>query len=155
MKKLNTIKKFLILTTIIFFTSNSISLVYSQNGELINGNKIEDIIANYEKSLNSENHGVRMSTVEYIGRYQMTNFEDKLIEMLTNTQTLKDKKIIALSLFQLGSLQSIKVLGDSFLASNNPNYKEFCRNLLDMSEEYIQLRLKYFESLAASMPEIE
>ena len=155
MKKFTTITKSLVLSIVIIFTSNSISSVYAQNVEFLNGNSIEAIKTNYEKCLNSENHGVRMCTVEYVGRFNLTNFEDKLIEMLKNTQNTKDKKIIAFSLFQLGSLQSINILRDSFLSSNDKNYKEFCCVLLDKCGEYNQLRLDYFDSLVVSKVETE
>jgi len=155
MKNIINITKSLVLAIVIILTSNSFSVVNAQNVKFLNGNSIDAIKANYERSLKSENHGVRMCTVEYIGRFNLTNFEDELVEMLNSTQNTKDKKIIAFSLFQLGSLQSINALRDSFVGSNDNSYKEFCCVLLDKCGEYNQVRLDYFDSLVVSKVETE
>ncbi|MCB0748230.1 MAG: hypothetical protein KDC90_12290 [Ignavibacteriae bacterium] len=153
MKNLKTAVRYFILSIIIVFASISFSDIYAQSNKLAEFNTMEDIVANYGKSLNSENHGVRMCTVEYVGRFNMSNFESKLIEMLNNEQNTEDKKIIALSLFQLGTLKAKKELRNSFLTSTDNDYKEFCSGLLEKCKEYDKLKTEYFETLVVNMLE--
>lgn len=155
MKKLSTCVRFLILSLIIIFTSNSISILYAQDSKSINSNSVKDVYANYEKNLNYGNRGVRMSVVEIVGRYKISYFEKKLIKMLNNEQDTKDKQIIALSLFQLGSLNTIEELRNSILQSNNQEYNEFCSSLLDKYGEYDKLRSEFFETLVVQILESE
>lgn len=155
MKTLTTIKKYFFLSLIIFLASNYISMNYAQNGKSLNSDKMKVTMESYERYLDFENHGIRMSVVEYVGRYKMSNFENKLIEMLNNEQDAEDKQIIALSLFQLGSLKSITEIKNSLLISNDDSYKEFCSSLLHKYEEYDKLRSEYFETLVDNLLETE
>ncbi|MCB0747123.1 MAG: hypothetical protein KDC90_06610 [Ignavibacteriae bacterium] len=155
MKKSKSAAGYFILSIIILFISNSISLIYAQSNKLSNYDKIELMMANYEKALNSDNEGLRMCTVEFVGKFNMSNFEDKLVDMLKDEQNTENKKIIAFSLFQLGSLNSIAELRNSFTQSNDDDYKEFCSGLLEKYKEYDKLKSEYFESLVVNMPESE
>lgn len=153
MKKINTYTKYLMFSMLIVLASSAITQINAQKNDFLKRDDIGAIVANYTKSLNSENHGVRMCTVEYVGKFSMTNFESKLIEMLNSTENTMDKKVIALSLFQLGSLQSISELKNSYYTSSDSDYKEFCSTLLEKCGEYNKLRLRYVESLVVSIPE--
>lgn len=112
---------------------------------------MELIMKNFERGLNSENNGLSMSVVEQIGRYKMTNFENNLIEMLKDEADEKNREIIALSLFQLGSLKSIVALRNSLEDSNNFKYDKFCNCLLNKYNEYDNLRTEYFEDLVVNI----
>lgn len=153
MKKVKVISKYLVLLLVTFYMNNSISTTYAQNSRFSKSEKIKMIMANFKKSLNSENHGVRMQTVEHVGKYNMSNFEEKLIEMLHDEQNTNDKKIIALSLFQLGSFNSIAELRNSLFKINDIEYIEFCSDLLSKYKEYDKFRTEYFETFVASIPE--
>ncbi|MFZ1289473.1 MAG: hypothetical protein WAR79_05265 [Melioribacteraceae bacterium] len=113
--------------------------------------KMELAMKNLEKSLKSENHGVKMSTVEHIGRYKLSNFEDELIEMLNEEKGIKDKQIMALSLSQIGSLKSILAINNSVKNSVEIEYINFCSGLLDNYNEYDKLRSEYFEVLVVNL----
>jgi hypothetical protein len=115
--------------------------------------KMELAMKNLEKSLKSENHGVKMSTVEHIGRYKLSNFEDELIEMLNEEKGIKDKQIMALSLSQIGSLKSILAINNSVKNSVEIEYINFCSGLLDNYNEYDKLRSEYFEVLVVNLLE--
>lgn len=106
---------------------------------------------NFAKCLESENHGVKMCTVEHIGRYKLSNFEDDLIEMLSEVNDTKDKQIIALSLSQLGSLKSILAIKDSQKNITNIEYNKFVSELLENFNEYDKLRSEYFEALVVNL----
>ncbi|MBK8944019.1 MAG: hypothetical protein IPM32_02005 [Ignavibacteriae bacterium] len=109
------------------------------------------IMENFAKSLESKNHGVKMSTVENIGRYKLSNFEEELIEMLEESEDTKDKQIIALSLSQLGSLNSINAIKNSVKNSTDNEYKNFCSELLYSYNEYDKLRSEYFEAFVVNL----
>jgi hypothetical protein len=111
------------------------------------------IMKNIEKSLDSENHGVVMSTVENIGKYKLSNFEDNLIEMLGETEDTNDKKIIALSLAQLGSLNCINTIKNSVIENSDTEYTDFCEELLSSLYAYDKLRSKYFEAFVDNIIE--
>ena len=145
MKKAQTTKALIVLSLILLFVSSSVTMVLAESGKSNEDAKLELIMANYEHSLNSDIRGVRMSTVEYVGRYKMSNFETKLIELLKVEQNTTDKKIIALSLFQLGSLNSIAEIRNSTLISDDPEYNNFCYDLLEKYQQYDQLRSDFFE----------
>jgi hypothetical protein len=150
MRKLQATKNISIQFLIIVFTIISFSYVYSQDSDVAKKHtklNYDLVMSNFEKNLNSENHGVRMCTIENIGRYKMANFENDLIELLKNEQNIEDKKIIALSLFQLGSFDSILELKNSVINSNNNEYKEYCTNLFNKNVELDKLRSEYFENL--------
>ena len=124
--------------------------VPEENNGYINPSHYESTMKNYVRSLNSPNHGVRMSAVEIIGRSKMTYFEKALIEMLEKEQDEKDKEMIALSLFQLGSLNSITALKNNLSVSNNFKYEKYLKNLLNKYNEYDKLRTDYFEDLVVN-----
>lgn len=152
MNYFNTFTKSLLFFIIIVLTTNTF---FAQNSKLINDNKMEDIIANYQHSLNSENDGVRMAVVEYVGRYKISHFEDKLIELLREEQETQHKEIIALSLFQLGSLRSISELKNSLTSSKDLEFRGFCKCLIEKYGEYDKLRSEYFETLVVNLLETE
>lgn len=109
------------------------------------------IMENFAKSLESKNHGVKMSTVENVGRYKLSNFEEELIEMLAESEDTKDKQIIALSLAQLGSLNSINAIKNSVKNSTDNEYKNFCSELLFSFNEYDKLRSENFEAFVVNL----
>ncbi len=115
--------------------------------------KMDLAMKNLEKSLKSENHGVKMSTVEHVGRYRLSNFEDELIEMLNEEEGTKDKQIMALSLSQIGSLKSILAINNSVTNSVDIEYNNFCDELLANYNVYDKLRSEYFEVLVVNLLE--
>jgi HEAT repeat protein len=143
-----------LLFTLVFLVSFS----YTVNGQILKSNNLEVKQAKYElalknilRNLGSENHGVRISAVELVGRYKISDFENILIEMLDDEKVEKDKEVIALSLFQLGSLNSITTLNRSLQNSNDDEYKYFAENLLKKYNEYDKLRTEYFQDLVVNI----
>lgn len=108
------------------------------------------ILANLNAGLESENPGLRMSTVQNIGRYKISNFEDNLIEMFNNTEEYNHKETIALSLFQIGSLKSMGTLQKASEESSDIKVKHLCLELLERYEEYEKIRTEYFNNLVIS-----
>lgn len=145
MKKSQSTSTISVVFFVLLFSCFSISSIFAQTDVSKKDAKWKLIMENYEHSLNSDVRGVKMSTVEFIGRYKMSNFETKLIEMLKSEENVTDKKLMALSLFQLGSLNSIAEIRNSALASSDKDYKNFCADLLEKYQQYDQLRSDYFE----------
>lgn len=148
-QKLN-IAIYLMIVFLFCLSFNIFGQVPDENNGHLNKSNYESTMKNYLRSLNSPNHGVRMSAVEIIGRSKITYFEKTLIEMMEKEQNEKDKEMIALSLFQLGSFNSITALKNNLRVSNNLKYEKYLKNLLNKYNEYDKLRTDYFEDLVVS-----
>jgi hypothetical protein len=144
---------FIVFTVVLIITLLSTLNAQNPNNskEAIKSGRMELILANFERGLCSENHGVRMGAVQHVGRYKMSKFEDCLIELLDKEEKQEDKEIIALSLFQIGSLNSINALKNVVKNSDNEQLKSFCFDLLRKYDEYDKLRTDYFEDLVVSI----
>ena len=154
MKKSQSTSVFVVVTLLLVLACSSVSVIFAKASKSTKTTKWERMIANFDHSLNSEIRGVRMSTVEFVGRYKISNFESKLIEMLNEEDVIEDKQLIALSLFQLGTINSIEGIKKSAVESNNKEYKEFCSKLLKKFWEYDKLRSDYFEDLVVYTSEL-
>ncbi len=149
-QKLN-IVFYLMLFTLFYLSYNIYGHSPETNNGLITQPKYELMMKNYMNCLKDGNHGVQMSAVEIVGRFKMSYFENTLIEMLKNEKNEKDKEMIALSLFQLGSLNSISVLQNSLKTTSDVKYGTFLSNLLKKYNEYDKLRTEYFEDSVATI----
>jgi len=94
-----------------------------------------------------------MSTVDNIGRYKISNFENRLIEMFEKETNREYKEKIALNLFQLGTLKSITALKTGSVTSSSHDLRKFCSDLLKKYEEYEKIRSEYYNGLVVSILE--
>jgi len=159
MKKSLKIKKSMVIFFLVIFSITSLTSIFAQetknDNEIVKHVTMELILANFEKALCSNNHGLRMGAVDLVGRSNISHFEDHLIELIEEEESYKDKERIALSLFQFGSLKSINALRDIKENSDDKELKEFCAELLQKFEEYKKVRNEYFEGISVSLLETE
>ena len=120
-----TINKALLVTVMVFLLlAVFATTLYSQEPskqkvELLTIEKIENsevAMKNFEMALNSDNTGLRMSAVNYIGKYKLTSFEDLLIEKLKNADKFYEQRALAVALYQLGTLSGIAALNEFSVA---------------------------------------
>lgn len=99
----------------------SLSLLFAVNlGELIaQPNSIKEItnhryaLENLLDGIQSENNGVKRSSIYFVGKYRISESEELLIEQLEREQNPNNKVLIALVLYKLGSddgLNAVKKL---------------------------------------------
>lgn len=154
MKKLAAINQISVFILSTMFLFGSIYTTFGQGDiKTVSTKKnvsMDIVLANLNTGLASENPGLRMSTVQNIGKYKISNFEDKLIEMFNNTEKYNHKETIALSLFQIGSLKSMEALQKAYNESNDSKVKHLCSELLERYEEYEKIRTEYFNNLVIS-----
>lgn len=152
-------KKNRMIVFLTIFAIVSLSSIFAQEPKIDNKAvkhvTMELILANFENALCSDNNGVRMGAVEHIGRYNISNLENCLIELLDAETNNKNKETIALSLFQIGSLNSIAALRKTVNETNDSKLKEFCSRLLEKHNEYEKVRTDYFEDLVVNILDTE
>ncbi len=78
-------------------------------------------LANLLDGINSENDGVKRSSIYYVGYYRIVEAEEGLLEQLRKEQNPSNRILIALVLYKLGGDDGL--LEVKKLASNDENQK--------------------------------
>ena len=107
----------------------------------------EFAMKNLEMALNSDNPGLKMSAVHFIGKYQLTAFENQLVEKLNEADKFKEQRALAISLYQMGTLSCIAALNEYSELTDSENMKEFCGELISYFQKEEIEKAKYVNSL--------
>ena len=107
----------------------------------------ESAMKNLEMALNSDNPGLRKSAIHFVGKYKITAFEEKLVEMLYKSDTFKEQRVITVSLYHLGTLSSIASLIDYGNYTDSKNMQAFCKELIAHYEKEETEKVDYVNSL--------
>ena len=108
---------------------------------------LERAMKNLEMALNSDNPGLKMSAIHFIGKYKLTAFEDQVVEKLNDTDKFKEQRALAVSLYQMGTLSGIASLNEYSQLTDNKNMKEFCGELISYYQKEEIEKANYVNSL--------
>lgn len=107
----------------------------------------EKAIKNLEMALNSDNPGLKMSAIRYVGKYRITALEEQLAGMLSNSGSFKEQRAITVSLYHLGTLSSIASIIEYSKVTDSENLKAFCGELIAHYEKEEIEKTNYVNSL--------
>lgn len=102
---------------------------------------------NLEMALSSDNPGLRMSAIQFVGKYKITAFEDELLDMLYESNNFKEQRSITVSLYKLGTLSSIASIIEYGKVTDSKYMKEFCKELVSHYQKEEIEKSKYINSL--------
>lgn len=109
--------------------------------------KSERAMENLEMALNSDNPGLKMSAIHYIGKYKINSFEDHLVEKLNESDNFKEQRALAVSLYHMGTLSGIAALNNYSELTDSENMKTFCDELISYYEKEEIEKANYVNSL--------
>lgn len=95
----------------------------------------ENVSKNLAIGLKNENDGVRMSAVAFVGKYNLSQFEPTLIEMLESENSKVNKEKIALALYQIGKFNGMAAIEVLSYSCSDKELKLFYENLLEKFRE--------------------
>jgi len=156
MKNLTNNKKLLVTVMAFLLMAFFATTLYSQEPteQKTNLPAIEKILnsevamKNLEMAFNSDNPGLKMSAIHFIGKYQLTSFEDQLVKRLNESDNFKEQRALAVSLYRMGTLSCIVALDDYSEVTNSNNMREFCGELISYFQKEEIEKANYVNSLA-------
>ena len=92
-------------------------------------NAVENLIL----GIQSENDGLRKTSIYYAGKYQIDQTVDALIDALKDEKNSNLRILIALSLFRIGNDNGLDAVYDNAVSEKDPNVKRMCYAIV---EEY-------------------
>jgi hypothetical protein len=90
---------------------------------------------NLKAGINSENIGVRKSTIYFAGKYQITELVDCLVERLENENEASIRLLIAYSLYEIKDAEGMKAVKELSLLDKDAKVKRMSKNLY---KEYLE-----------------
>jgi len=96
---------------------------YSQSQVIGDLTKQKGAKANLEMGIQSENIGVRESTIYFTGKYRLIEMEDELIAQLQVEKDSDIRVLIGLALFRMGSEKGMETLADTKSTDSNPRVR--------------------------------
>ena len=123
-KRINNIFR---LTLIICFSSTI--LLFSQVKSDTEYDLPQIAITNYLLGAQSDNDGLKVSCIYFIGKYKVLEANAQLIEEINSTNDIDLKILIAWSLYRIGEESGINELEQIAINSESEDLKIFCSNL--------------------------
>lgn len=114
-------------TTASVFASN-----VDASSRSVNWKKAEQ---NYVISIGSDNTGVRMSAISYIGEYRLTGAAKNVIAVLQEDSSEELRMAAALTLISIGDEAGIKAVADAAKNDGSEKVARFCLFLLGASNK--------------------
>jgi hypothetical protein len=126
-----------VISAVIVFNSAS---VYASNSKILKGQsdtkKMENGLANLKMGLQSDNAGLKKSSICLIGLYKMAGGVDALIEQLKVETDPEIKNLIALSLFKIGDPKGYEAIKSLSENDENVIVRDFCK---EICKQYLEI----------------
>lgn len=142
LKDTNRTLNFVLLLTILLLSSAAIAQKQSIGDVTANEHALNNLIA----GIQSENDGLKRSSVYFAGKYRIAEVENILINQLQKEEDPSTRILIALVLYEMGSIEGLLVV--QRLAQNDDNervrrmathiYNEFLINDLNSSVSMVK-----------------
>jgi hypothetical protein len=122
------------LTIILLFTSTIILFAQDKSDHAYGRQDTEyDLpqiaIKNYLLGAQSDNEGLKVSCIFFLGKYRVLEANSQLIEEIGNTEDLNLKVLIAWSIYMIGEESGLDKLEELALSNESLDLKSFCSNL--------------------------
>jgi hypothetical protein len=105
-----TSQKFVVALTVLLmvaFTSQS----FSQIKDRMSAKQYANAVANLQIGINSDNVGLKISTIQFTGIYKVTENTSLLVAKYTEEKDPDIKNLIAISLYMLGDSEALAKIG--------------------------------------------
>jgi hypothetical protein len=89
---------------------------------------------NYIAALSDANEGVRISAAEFLGRYQLKESTDALIQSLQTDKSERVRMTAAFALLQLHEERGLKAVEEASLYDGSDKVNAFCMRLLNQPD---------------------
>ncbi len=121
--------KRLTLTTAALVLLLSTSGLFAQNEKILNLKP--EFLQNLEMAVMSENHGLSKSAIYLTGKYKISSLVDVLVEKISTEQDESIRLLIALTLNEIGTPESMAVVNFMSTEDTDNRVKKFCRLIMD------------------------
>lgn len=116
------------IAAVVFFNFTTAYAAGNENIETKN-KSYERVVKNFEQGIQSENLGLKMSSIYYIGFYQISEAAGTLVKQLKKEKDPEVRALIALSLFKIGDEKGYKTIKNLAEKDEDPNVKRICSEI--------------------------
>jgi hypothetical protein len=121
----NRVSKTVTLITVLLLFAGSISQAQVNIPVKLKEHGIKNLLA----GINSENSGLKRSSVYFAGKYKLTDAINTLADQLTKVENANTRLLIALALYQIGSDESFSVIKKAAINDDDPKVRRICREI--------------------------
>lgn len=115
-------KFYFLLVTLLFVLL--VTDTFGQNQKISDITKTKNAYENLLMGINSQNHGVRESSIYFAGKYRLIDTEQALIDQLQVEKNSDIKVLIGLALFRMGSEKGMIALQKLASKDDNPRVRK-------------------------------
>jgi len=108
--------------------------LFAQSNSITDVTKNEYALDNLKSGINSENTGVRKSSIYFAGKYRIAEVVNCLVERLKKEDEASIRLLIAYSLYEINDSDGMKAVKELSLKDNDIKVKRMSLNLY---EEYL------------------
>lgn len=103
--------------------------LFAQPNPISNVTNNEYALNNLKLGINSDNDGVRKSSIYYAGKYRIAEVVSCLVERLENEEEAFVRLLIAYSLYEIKDVEGMKAVKDLSIDDSDEKVKRICNNI--------------------------
>jgi len=103
--------------------------LFAQPNPISNVTNNEYALNNLKLGINSDNDGVRKSSIYYAGKYRIAEVVSCLVERLENEEEPFVRLLIAYSLYEIKDVEGMKAVKDLSIDDSDEKVKRICNNI--------------------------
>jgi HEAT repeat protein len=103
--------------------------LYAQNNSIKNITSNHYALQNLLNGIKSDNEGVQRSSIYFAGKYRIAESESTLIEQLNKEENPSTRILIALVLFEMGSMEGLEAVRKLALNDVDPKVRRMSTHI--------------------------
>ena len=107
----------------------SVSSLPAQNNSIKNVTSHKYALQNLLTGIKSDNEGVQRSSIYFAGKYKIAESESALIEQLSKEENPSTRILIALVLFEMGSIEGLDAVKELALNDVDPKVRRMSTHI--------------------------
>ena len=115
---------FIVVILLIFVSS-----LHAQNNSIKDVTSNKYALQNLLAGIKSDNEGVQRSSIYFAGKYRIAESESALIEQLNKEENPSTRILIALVLFEMGSIEGLKAVRELALNDVDPKVRRMSTHI--------------------------
>jgi len=118
-----------VITLILLLVTGANLNLFAQPNPISNVTNNEYALDNLKLGINSDNDGVRKSSIYYAGKYRIAEVVNCLVERLEKEDIPSVRLLIAYSLYEIKDAEGMKAVKDLSINDSDEKVKRICNNI--------------------------